>query len=258
MRLKMPDDHQQNVIGIVFLAVACIAMIVLVAAGTFVPAPPAVSERVAIYTPPPKPEFKVINVALFGDSIAHGSGATDPNLGWAGRLKRHQAWNMTSLARGGTGFVSTVEREAAAQESCRRARCPNFGEMIPEAKAVAPDIIIVSGGRNDQRVPAAKEAAAIAGFFQQLRQDFPVAKIVATNALWDATPMPPALADISEAVKESVTAAGGFYFDLGQPLQGRPDLIGSDGLHPNNQGHELILGLVLNNLKAAGLTRQEE
>ncbi|RAX17036.1 hypothetical protein DC347_10490 [Pseudarthrobacter sp. AG30] len=239
--------------GVVFLAVIAIA-----AAGVALlrpMTPPSVSESVANYTPPPQPTFQIINAVVFGDSIAHGSGASDTQIGWAGRLKRNQTWNMTSLARGGTGFVSSVERAVAAQESCRLDRCPNFREMIEAAKAVHPDLIIVSGGRNDIRLSAASEAIAINEFFTTLRTTFPEAKIIATNALWDATTLPPGLDGISATIQESVTSVGGAYFDLGQPLQGKPELVAQDGSHPNDRGHELIFGLMLDRLREAGLAR---
>lgn len=237
------------------VAVAVLAAVVSVLSLTMQSPTPPVSEAVSNYTPGASAPLPIINVAVIGDSIAHGSGASDINLGWVGRLGRSQAWNVTSFARGGTGYVSTVERLEAAQESCRRDRCPNFRQMIEEVKAVDPALIIVSGGRNDMTVPASHETRAITEFFQALRATFPQTRIVATNVLLDSSTPPPVVGEMSTAIKNAVVAVGGQYFNIGQPLEGRDYMISQDGIHPNDQGHDLIFSLVLAHAQSIGLTR---
>lgn len=217
--------------------------------------PPPVSNAIASYSPSPRPTLSPVNVALFGDSIAHGSGATDIQLGWASLLQRHQSWNMTSFARGGTGFLSNVERPEAAYNSCRRDKCPNFTQMITEAAGVNPDLIIVSGGRIDSRLETKGRTAAIWEFFHSLESSFPDADIIATNVLWDHTDAPTSIDDMSVTIAEAVSSVGGLYFDIGQPLAGKPNLIAEDGTNPSSEGHELIYQLILQKLHSHGLSR---
>ncbi|GAB14349.1 hypothetical protein ARGLB_064_01120 [Arthrobacter globiformis NBRC 12137] len=232
------------------IAAACVAGFALMGPVS----PPPVSDKVANYTPPaPTQEPPAPKVVVFGDSFGQGAGASDRTMGWIGRLQRNQGWNLTNLSRGGTGYKSNVMKLAAAQESCRLDRCLNYVETIPEARTVGPDVVLVTGGRNDAKVGPETETAAIERFFETLRKTFPRAKIIATNPLWDSRPRPDSIDRMAATIREAAQAAGGTYVDIGQPLASHPELIGPDGIHPTDAGHDVIFVAMLEKMKSAGI-----
>lgn len=159
-------------------------------------------------------------------------------MGWVARLAHNQLWNVTNLARGGTGYVTSVS--ANAQKACALDYCPSYPEMIDEAAKVNPNVILVAGGRNDSGVPADEESEAIKAFYERLRAQVPAAKIVAFNVLWDNRTPPESVPAMSAVVKESVESVGGIYLDAQQPLTKAEGLVGPDGVHPNATGHAAI------------------
>lgn len=216
--------------------------------------PPPVSEKVANYSATPLPtKAAPVKVASIGDSYSAGSGATNLDLGWVQQLGRNQAWQLQNFARGGTGYVAGTKDPVKAKDACNREACPSYGEMIAEAKTFGPEVVIVSGGRNDYAIETEDEVTAIKGFYASLRQELPNAKIVAFSPLWDDDPAPASIPAIATAVKESVTAVGGVYLDSGQPLQGKPELLASDSKHPNDAGYKVLFEKNLSLLQQAGI-----
>ena len=237
-------------IGLAVLAVVTLGVVVF--ALTAPPsAQPSASEQVRNYTPPTQEPVKVVPVAVIGDSYSAGTGAGDKSQSWVGRLAFNQAWNVTNAARGGTGYVRSVSADAL--KACGLDYCPSYPEMINDVVAANPEIVIVAGGRNDSRYPEADEAAAIQSFYEKLQAALPSAKIVAFNAWWDSTAPPASIPAMSAAIKSSVESVGGTYIDAGQPLGSRPELITTDGVHPNPAGHKALFEAALAKLQAAGL-----
>jgi len=192
-----------------------------------------------------------VSVAVIGDSYAAGTGAGDATQGWVAKLAYSQAWNLTNVARGGTGYSKSVTTDA--MKACGLNYCPSYSEMIKDAAAANPSMVLVAGGRNDSKVAADEEAADIQSFYQQLRAALPSAKIVAFSAWWDSTVAPAAVPAISASVKSSVEAVGGTYIDAGQPLAAHPELIATDHVHPNLAGHAALFTATLAKLQDAGL-----
>jgi len=191
-----------------------------------------------------------VRVAVIGDSYSAGTGAGNPSLGWVARLAQNQLWNLTNLARGGTGYSTSVKDNPKA---CGLDYCPSYSEMIGAAVEAKPTMVIVAGGRNDASVSAASESEAIRAFYTDLRAKLPSVKIVAFNPLWDSTMPPPSIAAMGDSVKAAVESVGGVYLDAGQVLAKAPGLVGSDGVHPNAAGHAAIFEASVRLLQQAGI-----
>jgi lysophospholipase L1-like esterase len=140
-----------------------------------------------------------------------------------------------------------------AQQACALDLCVNYVEAAGEVIDYAPDLVIVSGGRNDRALPIATVRSNTDELFRELRAALPDATIVATSPVWHSTSAPDSLAVIGAAVEKSVTAAGGTYLDIGEPLNGRPELIHTDGVHPNDAGHKVLAAAVTDALRRVGL-----
>lgn len=178
---------------------------------------------------------------------------TGGGMGWAERMGRNQGWDLVNLARGGTGYISSVKDPEKAKTACGLDACPNFPGMINDAKALSPDIVIVAGGRNDAPVNPPVKAAAILKFYQDLRAALPKATIVAIGAFWDSTPAPATLAEVTADVKESAESVGGTFVDVGHTLSGHPENVAPDGVHPTNLGHAAIFEAAVARLQTAGI-----
>jgi|GEM_PF-492489 len=176
-------------------------------------------------------------VAVFvGDSYSLGAGGDGTN--WTTLLSAAAGWTEVNLARGGTGYTT-----GSTGSTCSLDYCPSYQEMIPEVAATDPDIVVVSGGRNDG---SGFDREAIGTFYSSLRAAVPDARIIAVSPLWDSEPTPDWLVTLEEDVRYSATTSGGEYADIGQPLLDHPELIATEGVYPNAEGYAVIASAVEN------------
>jgi hypothetical protein len=154
---------------------------------------------------------------------------------FAAIVSAREQWTTTNLGRGGTGYRAT-----AGQEACGLDYCPTYREMIPEAVTAEPDVVIVSGGRNDRTIDG-DLLEQVDATYADLRASLPNARIIATSPLWDDDPtVPTDFARLGYTIRAAAERAGGEYLDIGQPLLGHPELLSEDGVHPNDKGHRAI------------------
>ena len=181
-------------------------------------------------------------VALFlGDSYTAGTGASDKSLGWASLVGETEGWRVRNLARGGTGFASAVTGDAAPS-ACGRAECPAFGQMALEGASLVPDIVVISGGRND--IGADPVDADVDAFFDTVASTYPGSRIYVTDVLWHER-APAAVDRLSAVVHRDADRIGATWLDIGQPLAAGGGLLAADGVHPNDAGHEAIAQAVI-------------
>jgi lysophospholipase L1-like esterase len=55
---------------------------------------------------------------------------------------------------------------------------------------------------------------------------------------------PAFLVDYGKVIKKEVQAVGGEYLKIGSPLEGRPNLVQDDGVHPTDDGQKLLAAAV--------------
>jgi lysophospholipase L1-like esterase len=179
-------------------------------------------------------------VAVFlGDSYTAGAGASQVEKSAPYLLAQHYGWRPVDLARGATGYVSSPPDPG--QVWCGLNHCPSYTESIPAAAAANPDFVIVNGGRNETAISGTSQwTQGVRDFYTGLRRSAPHATIIATSPIWDDNPTPPQIEAMRAVVRQAVTAVGGRFIDLGEPLLGRPDLVASDGVHPNDAGNKAI------------------
>ncbi len=195
------------------------------------------------------PDQTVDSLVVLGDSYAAGAGASNPRKRWVNLLAASTGWSITNLAQGGTGFVKAYD--TGGEVACGRATCPSFGGMAERAKrdGLDPDVILVSGGRNDLSEPSRDEEEAVGSLFAYLEEAFPRARVLATNPLWDFTSPPEQLNELRSVVKDEVGQDN--FLDIGQPLRGRPDLVADDDVHPSDNGHLAIADAIEASLNTA-------
>lgn len=183
-------------------------------------------------------------VAFMGDSYTAGVGASSQSDRFTTLVAAHEGWIEKNFGVGGTGYITAID-SATAQDACSLDRCPSYTEKIADAAAIQPDTVVVSGGRNESdKADDQGYAEGVADFYRQLRAALPDAQIIAASPIWSAGSPPAGLAKVGDAVRAGVTAVGGTYLDIGEPLRGHPEWLIADAKHPNSAGHAAIADAV--------------
>ncbi|MEV8023414.1 SGNH/GDSL hydrolase family protein [Microbacterium sp. NPDC080220] len=211
------------------LGLAVVALVIAVAIA--VPAaltPPQRSEAAprplpSMYVPEKKPV-----AAFIGDSYTAGDGLADKaKERWTHLLSAEKGWYEKNYGTGGTGYATAGPIDGADTYLDRLSRITD-----------EPDIVFVSGGRNDDE--GAYEPS-VAEFFTALDAAFPDAEIVAIEPFYDSDPYPERLTQLGELVRDEVAKIGGTYIEgAGGALTGHPEWILDDGVHPNAEGHRRL------------------
>jgi len=201
---------------------------------------PAPSEEA---TPAPEPTEDV-SIAFLGDSLTEGVGAP-PERGYAWQVAEDLGWELELVdGVGGSGYL-----------------VPGAGVPFPERVdgivGTGADVVVVSGGTNDifQDQVAADVAVAAEEVFQELVERMPGSRIVVVGPF----PVNPLLAgmsvEMSDAIEGAADAVGVEYVDAADLLD-RVDTsrwseyISEDGIHPNEEGYDLMAELIGERLTA--------
>jgi lysophospholipase L1-like esterase len=181
-------------------------------------------------------------VAL-GDSLTAGEGDVGPGgrpIGWAKRLagllttRTTVSCGLTNLAIGGA-TVPVV-----------------LGEQLPKVPALRPDLVSVTVGMNDIRVPEFDPDAFVAGMGRLLDGLTATGATVLACTLPDIAeiaPLPPELVEIahrriqqaSDVIREESARRGVVCLDAwAMPGTNDPGLFSPDRFHPNASGHSLM------------------
>jgi acyl-CoA thioesterase-1 len=180
-------------------------------------------------------------VVTIGDSILMGHGLGS-NESWVAQLALQDNFDLVNLASDGSGFVTAGDNN------------DTFADQIMVAIDLKANDVILSGssndlGQSDPAVEAAIDAAVI-----ELHSALPNARVIAVSGIWGDTAVPKQMRTINKAVESAVTAVGGTYLRIGQPLSGRIALMQDDDVHPTATGQTLIAQRVQKALNRAGAT----
>lgn len=226
---------------VALLGVATVALVAVAMMPKMVESAPAQQTALGLTGSTPTASSKSLTVAFIGDSYTAGAGVL-PQDAWPSVLAAKRGWKVVNLARGGTGYLAAWT--SGGQKACGQDVCPNYLGMVPQVVAASPDVVIVSGGRNDGTKLMPEIQQNITAVYTELRKDLPKAKIVATSPILAADDQPSSFPEFKAAVKSAVESVGGTYLDLGAPLGGHPELIGPDGVHPNTAGQKALADVI--------------
>jgi lysophospholipase L1-like esterase len=172
-------------------------------------------------------------IAVYGDSYSAGSaqGGNGP-AGWpaiiAGRLgadvRLHAVQGAGYVAGGGGTFLEQVQAS-------------------PEPDA---DVVVVFGSRNDTGAPTQQISEQAAATYEAVRTASPSAELVVIGPAWSDEAVPEDTLLVRDAVRSAAEAADLTFVD---PLAdgwffGRLELIGGDAIHPTDEGHAYLAGLI--------------
>lgn len=192
-------------------------------------------------------------VMFLGDSYTVGERGAVPETTYAPAAARLLGWQVVVGGRAGTGFV--------ARGGGRESFLGLFESQL--GWRPAPDLLIVSGGHNDWRVPPATVAAAARAVLERARQRWPGTHIVLMGPLWGNGAPPPQALGARNGLKSLAAQLGVPFVDpmaerwiTGDRLTGggnAPQLIRKDGTHPNQAGHRYVATRLAEDLKRFGL-----
>ncbi|QGF23419.1 SGNH/GDSL hydrolase family protein [Raineyella fluvialis] len=238
-------------IGIALLAAGVIALVVfaylkLDRPPDATPAAPSTSDSTPTAsespspTPTPTPKRKV--AVFIGDASTAGAGGNGTR--WTTIVSDKQGWQEVNLANAGTGYLTSASG-TKAKAACGKDTCPAYGDVVDDAIAASPDVVVVSGGRIDAGRDVSSAASAL---FNDLHSRAPNARIIVLSPLWDAGAVPAALTTEAKAVQKAAQQADVTYVDIGQPLTGHRDLVAADGVNPNGDGQRTIADVVVSKI----------
>lgn len=170
-------------------------------------------------------------VAFLGDDYTVGIGASTKSKGFTALLSAQL--NIT-----GKVFGSDQAGYAKASSGGK-----TYADYVDAVVATHPDVVVVTGGRNDQVDLPASVASAARHLFAQLHTKLPNAELVAVRPFWGDSPAPKTITDVASEVKSAVTHAGGIYLDVPDPLEGHPGWM-ADAADPNDAGYAAIAAAI--------------
>lgn len=181
-------------------------------------------------------DFRLNHVAVVGDSYTTG---TDEG-GLGSRSWTSRAFQV--LGSRGSRISSSVAAEGRAGYATPGDHGSIFEDLT--ARAVQPDdaLVVFFGSRNDQGVDPATLTVKTNAALDVARQLAPAARLLVIGPPWPTADVPPSMYLIRDVLAGAAGAAGATFIDpvAEHWFVGRPDLIGADGVHPNDAGHQYM------------------
>jgi lysophospholipase L1-like esterase len=182
----------------------------------------------------------VVHVAVVGDSYTTG---TDEG-GLGSRAWTARAWQ--ALARQGVQIAPDVASEGRAGYAV----VGDHGSMFEDltARAVRPNdvLVVFFGSRNDQGVDPGLLADKARSSFDLAHRIAPSARLLVIGPPWPTADPPGEVLQVDDVIGGQAAVADAAYVD---PIAehwfvDRPDLIGPDGVHPTDAGHEYMAEMI--------------
>lgn len=183
-------------------------------------------------------------VAFYGDSYTLGTGASDPSQRWSSIIAGDRGWREFNPSVNGLGYVRNR---------------PFVGDgdvpsMIIEQK---PDIVFVTMGLNDnfayERAGEEIRDAMIADF-DRLVAGLPDARFIVVEPFWYTDERPESVEIIGGWQREQAERIGAEYIaGASRWIEGQPDWMAIDGLHPNDEGYAAMAERMDAELEKLGL-----
>ena len=175
----------------------------------------------------------VDQIAVIGDSYA--TGTVDGGQG----AKAWTTRTWLTLSRQGVQIAPDVASEGRAGYVVRGDHGSVFEDLT--ARAVHPNdaLVLFFGSRNDEGVDPLQLAGMAHDAFDLARRVAPLARLLVIGPPWPTADPPSDVLYVRDTLGDQARDAGAVFVD---PISdgwfvGRPDLIGPDGVHPNDAGH---------------------
>jgi lysophospholipase L1-like esterase len=181
-------------------------------------------------------DSRLNHVAVIGDSYT--TGTDEGGLG----PKSWPALAWHTLSQRGGRIAPDVSAEGRAGYGVPGDHGSIFEDLT--GRVVKPDdaLVVFFGSRNDQGVDPQLLAGKARDTFDLARLLSPSARLLVIGPPWPTADVPESILQIRDVLNGAARAAGATFVDpIGDRwFVDRPDLIGPDGVHPNDAGHEYL------------------
>ncbi len=185
-----------------------------------------------------------VKVAFYGDSYTLGTGASDPANRWSTIVSAERNWQEFNPSVNGLGFYNNRGFFGDA----------DLPTMVIQFE---PEIVFVTMGLNDNFSFDEAEnniRVAIIADFELLARELPDARIIAVEPFWYKDERPDSVDQIIIWVEEAAARVGADYIPgASRWIEGHPEWMASDGLHPNDDGYAEIARRMNEQLRLLGL-----
>ncbi|MGJ8721893.1 MAG: SGNH/GDSL hydrolase family protein [Salinibacterium amurskyense] len=185
-----------------------------------------------------------VRVAFYGDSYTLGTGATDADNRWSTVVSEQRDWSEFNPSVNGLGFINNRT---------------TFGDGDLPSQIIAddPDIVFVTMGLNDNfsfDARASDIQAQITDDFDRLTTALPDARFIVVEPFWYTDERPDSVETIISWVEAAAAASGADYIPgASHWIEGHPEWMASDGLHPNDDGYAEMATQMDQALRTLGL-----
>ena len=182
----------------------------------------------AAATPDEPRDPNATRVAFYGDSYTLGTGATDPAKRWSTIISEQRGWSEFNPSVNGLGFVNNRS---------------TFGDGDEPSQVIDdnPDIVFITMGLNDNFSydrAADQIKAQITDDFTRISEALPDARVIVVEPFWYTDERPKSVEVIIGWVKDAAAQIEADYIPgASHWIEGHPEWMASDGLHPNDDGY---------------------
>ncbi len=181
-------------------------------------------------------DARLTHIAVVGDSYTTGTdeGGLGPkswtSLAWQTLTKRGVQIAADVAAEGRAGYVVLGDHGGV------------FEDLTVRAVKSDDVLVVFFGSRNDLGTDPGLLAARARDTFGVARMLAPSARFLVIGPPWPTADVPDSILQIRDALNSEARAAGAAFVDpIGAHwFVDRPDLIGPDGVHPNDAGHRYL------------------
>ncbi len=221
-------------LGTVEVAVVRLAAIVIAFAFLF-----------GVAAPQPAP-VRAYRLAYLGSGLNHVAVVSDSYTtgtkegGLGAKSWTSLAWRI--LGREGVRINADVAAEGRAGYGVRGDHGSVFADLTNRVVRPDDELVVFFGSRNDQGVDPDVYAEATRSTLASARRTAPAAKLLVIGPPWPTADVPDVVLELRDVLYGEAHAIGASWVD---PLAerwfvGHPELIGSDGVHPNDAGHAYL------------------
>ncbi|WP_448614612.1 SGNH/GDSL hydrolase family protein [Modestobacter sp. URMC 112] len=166
------------------------------------------------------------SLAVLGDEYSTGTGADTPDQGFAELLAEGLGLTLAVSAGEGAGYTTGSPG--------------GFLDLVPQAVAAQPDVVLVQGGINDRRADRADIEQSAGATFDAIWESAPDAHIIALGAPFVPDLNAAAIQTTKDAVRAAAVARGIPFIDPADWLAVDDATLWADGVHPTSAGHRVL------------------
>jgi len=193
-----------------------------------------------------------VNALFLGDSYSVGVGGTPWTNGFVYKVGEHYNWRVYNYAARAVGYLKgdTPTSWPKIRTCLSPQGCRHLQEQYEQAlfDGVKPDVIVVSGGRNDDPGPTFEPA--VRKLLTAIKLRSPRAQVFVTSPV-NYGPLTPVMALKAEIVRRVCREQGITFIELGSPLLVHTGVLFRDQIHPNNVGYKLLADKIIRQIDAS-------